>query len=137
MVTIIDASGCRVGRLATSVAKRLLNKEEIAIVNAEKAIITGKERQIKKEFKKKREIGSSRKGPFYPRMPHLILKRTIRGMLPYQKPFGRKAYKRLKVYMGVPREFEGKKFELIGKAKNPPSYAMSLAELSNFMGGKI
>jgi large subunit ribosomal protein L13 len=137
MITIIDASGCRVGRLATSVAKRLLNKEEIAIVNSEKAIITGKERQIKSEFKKRREIGSSRKGPFYPRMPHLILKRAIRGMLPYQKPFGRKAYKRLKVYIGVPKEFEGRKFEIIGKAKKAASYAMSLAELSNSRGGRI
>jgi large subunit ribosomal protein L13 len=137
MITIIDASGCRVGRLATSVAKRLLNKEEIAIVNSEKAIITGKERQIKPEFKKRREIGSSRKGPFYPRMPHLILKRAIRGMLPYQKPFGRKAYKRLKVYIGVPKEFEGRKFEIIGKAKKAASYAMSLAELSNSRGGRI
>jgi large subunit ribosomal protein L13 len=137
MVTIVDASGCRVGRLATSIAKRLLNEEEIVIVNAEKAIITGRERQIKAEFKKRREIGSSRKGPFYPRMPHLILKRAIRGMLPYQKPFGRKAYKRLKVYIGVPKEFEGKKFELIGEAKKPASYAMSLAELSNSLGGRI
>ncbi|HIH97201.1 MAG TPA: 50S ribosomal protein L13 [Thermoplasmata archaeon] len=137
MVTIIDAKECRMGRLATSVAKRLLNEEEIAVVNAEKAVVTGKEKQIKEEYERKRDVGSSRKGPFYPRMPHMILKRAIRGMLPYQKPSGRKAYKRLRVYIGVPKEFEGKKFEYVEEAKRPASYATRLDELSNFMGAKI
>ncbi|HDH44680.1 MAG TPA: 50S ribosomal protein L13, partial [Thermococcus sp.] len=39
MVTVIDATGAVLGRLASIVAKRLLNGEEIAIVNSEKAII--------------------------------------------------------------------------------------------------
>ena len=42
MVEIIDAKGLIIGRLGTHVAKKLLtNKElEIAIVNAEKAIVS-------------------------------------------------------------------------------------------------
>ena len=33
----------------------------------------------------KYELNHARKGPYFPRMPDMILKRTVRGMLPYQK----------------------------------------------------
>ena len=36
---IIDASDCIVGRLASSVAKSLLNGDQIHIINAEQAVI--------------------------------------------------------------------------------------------------
>ena len=65
MVTIIDAEGAVLGRLGTNVAKRLLNGEEIAIVNSEKAIIVGKKATIKNRYKQKREVGTYRKGPFF------------------------------------------------------------------------
>ncbi len=42
MVTIIDSEGAVLGRFCTTVAKRLLNGEEIAVVNSEKVIVTGK-----------------------------------------------------------------------------------------------
>ena len=38
---VIDASECIMGRLASAVAKSLLNGEEIHIVNAENAVISG------------------------------------------------------------------------------------------------
>ena len=38
---IIDASECIMGRLASSVAKTLLKGEEVHIVNAENAVISG------------------------------------------------------------------------------------------------
>lgn len=101
-LTVIDATDLVLGRLCTDVAKRLLNGETVRIVHAEKAIISGDRREIVARYKEKRELGTSRKGPFRPRTPDRILKRTVRGMLPYQKPRGREAYKRLRVYMGVP-----------------------------------
>ncbi|HEC81655.1 MAG TPA: 50S ribosomal protein L13 [Thermoplasmatales archaeon] len=134
MVTVIDASGVVLGRLGSIVAKRLLEGEEIVVVNAEKAIITGKRQQLKKEYMQKREVGTYRKGPFFPRMPDRIVKRTIRGMLPYQTPHGRAAYKRLKCYIGVPEEFEGKDMEkLLDVQKTPLSY-MTVEELSKSLG---
>ena len=96
MTTIIDATGLTLGRLSTNIAKRLLEGEEIAIINSEKAMISGKKSSIKERYKQKREVGTYRKGPFYPRLPDQIVKRTIRGMLPYQKPHGRTAFKRLR-----------------------------------------
>jgi len=134
MTTVIDANGATLGRLSTYTAKRLLGGEEIAIVNSEKAIISGKKSSIKNRYKQKREVGTYRKGPFFPRMPDMIVKRTIRGMISYQKPHGREAFKRLKCYIGVPKEFEGEKFEIIEEAKKQPIDYITIKELSKSLG---
>ena len=102
---VIDGSEHILGRLATYVAKDLLNGEQIVIVNAEKIVITGRKEQILEDYKQRRDRGvkgRNRRGPYYPRMPDRMVKRSIRGMLPYQQPKGRTAFKKLKVYIGVP-----------------------------------
>jgi len=137
MVTVIDASGAVLGRMASIVAKRLLKGEEIAIVNAEKAIILGDEQRVKQEYREKREIGTQRKGPFFPRMPHMIVKRTIRGMLPYQQPKGREAMKRLKCYIGVPDEYKDANMERVGIPEKKPYKYITVEELSRYLGAKI
>ncbi|MCK5637042.1 MAG: 50S ribosomal protein L13 [Thermoplasmatales archaeon] len=137
MTAIIDANGATLGRLSTVTAKRLLNGEEIAVINSEKAIISGKKVAIKNRYKQKREVGTYRKGPFFPRMPDQIVKRTIRGMIPYQTPHGRTAFKRLKCYIGIPKEFEGKKFETIKEAEKQPIDFMTVEELSRYLGAKV
>jgi len=137
MVAIIDAEGAVLGRLCTAVAKRLLNGEEIAIVQSEKVIVTGKKDMIKAHYKHEREVGTYRKGPFYPRMPDRILKRTIRGMIPYQEPHGRVAFKRLKCYLGVPKVLQGKSFEKITAAEKHPADYMTLQEVAQFLGAKV
>lgn len=137
MITIIDATGATLGRLATNAAKRLLKGEEITVINSEKAIISGKKASIKNIYKQKRELGTYRKGPFFPRTPDKIVKRTIRGMIPYQKPHGRQAFKRLKCYTNIPKEFEGQKFEKINETIKQPVDYITVEELSRFLGAKI
>jgi large subunit ribosomal protein L13 len=137
MVAIINAEGAILGRFCTVVAKRLLNGEEIVVVNTEKAIVTGKKNMLKESFKHEREVGTYRKGPFFPRMPDRIVKRTIRGMIPYQTSHGRDAFKRLKCYIGIPKEFEGKKFEIVKEAKKQPVNYMTIEDLSKFLGANI
>ena len=134
---VIDATNCVLGRLSTFTAKELLKVETIAIVNAEKAFISGSRDSIVGEYKRKRELGTQRKGPFYPRVPDRILKRTVRGMLPYQKPNGREAYKRLKVYIGVPEEFKDKSAEKIDKLVFKGTKGISLGELSGYLGFRV
>ena len=134
MVTIINAEGAVLGRMCTHIAKRLLNGEEIAVVNSEKAIITGKKAQIKAEYKVKRDMGTYRKGPFFPRMPDMLVKRTIRGMIPYQSSHGRVAFKRLKCYIGLPNEFEGQPLETIEEARKQPVNFITIDELTKFLG---
>ena len=137
MTTIIDASGLTLGRLSTNVAKRLLDGENISVINSEKAIISGKKSVIKKRYTQKREVGTYRKGPFFPRMPDQIVKRTVRGMIPYQTPHGREAFKRLKCYIGCTSEFEGAKIETVEHAKKQPIDFITVEELSRFLGAKV
>ena len=111
--TIIDAKGLILGRMASGVAKRLLQGENVIVMNAEKAAISGKRLQIVKSAKTFLEVGHHRKGPFHQRRPDRIVRRTIRGMLPRQKPKGVQAFKRLRVYLGVPLECEGKESQTI------------------------
>ena len=134
MTIIIDADGATLGRLSTNTAKRILEGEEIAIVNSEKAIISGKKSSIKNRYKQKREVGTYRKGPFFPRMPDMIVKRTVRGMIPYQTPHGRAAFKRLKCYIGIPKEFKDKKFEIVEESMKQPIDYMTIEELSKSLG---
>jgi large subunit ribosomal protein L13 len=111
---IIDAKGLILGRMSSSVAKCLLQGESIVIVNAEQAAISGKRLQIVKEAKTFLEVGHPRKGPNHPRRPDMIVRKTIRGMIPYRKAKGRDAMKRLRVYLGAPKEFEGKETKTVG-----------------------
>jgi large subunit ribosomal protein L13 len=136
--TVIDASGLILGRLAANVAKRLLNGEEIVIVNAEKAIITGGKEDIIAHFRHRRDVGGDRKGPHYPRTPHMMLKRSVRGMLPFYKPRGRAAYKRLLVHISVPKEFKGKKFQSVeGASELSTERYMALGDVSKVLGYKV
>ena len=106
---IVDASGQILGRLSTEVAKILLNGEEVTIINAEKAIITGKPDEIVKRHRQRWNRGDPHHGPYYPKTPNGILRRSIRGMLPYKKPRGREAFKKLRVNVGNPENLKGEK----------------------------
>ena len=139
MVTIIDGEGLLLGRLASKVAKRVLNGEEIAIVNAEKSVISGNRARVLNNYNVKRQRGSREGGPFFPRRPDHILKRTIRGMLPYKRQRGAEALKCVKVYVGIPVDFQGKPMETIPdihmNTLNYPQY-VTLGAVSTFLGAK-
>jgi len=136
--TIIDAEGLILGRMASQVAKRLLNGEKVVIVNAEKAIISGKRLSILREMQDFLQIGHFRKGPYHPRRPDTIVKRVIRGMLPRKKPRGKEALKRLRVYIGIPKDYEGKEKERIFEAdgRNLRGPYIKVSELARNIGWK-
>ncbi|MEK6827341.1 MAG: 50S ribosomal protein L13 [Nanoarchaeota archaeon] len=116
---IIDGKDAILGRLSAYVAREALKGEEIAIVNCEQIIITGNRKNIEEGLEAKRKrVGSTQKGPKVSRMSEKVVKRTIRGMLPnYRTGRGRDAFKRIKCYVGVPKEFEaGKKISLESKS---------------------
>lgn len=135
-VTVIDADGLILGRMASKVAKRLLNGEEIIIVNAEKAVLSGKRKNKLMEAKEFLKVGYPEKGPFHHRRPDMIVRRTVRGMLPYKQPKGKQAYKRLKVFIGNPEELKDKKTETImeAQAKKLPCPYFTLGEFAKEIG---
>lgn len=137
---IIDATDLVVGRLASYAAKKALLGEKVDIVNCEKAVVSGSRADVLEKFKHKRERATIRKGPFITRMPDRLVRRIVRGMIPYKKEKGRKAYERLMCFVGVPKEFEGKKLETVEDAnyKNRKlTRVVAIIEISREMGAKI
>lgn len=132
---IIDATDQVVGRMASQVAKLLLRGEEISIMNAEKAIISGEPSYTISLYAHRRERGDPLHGPFFPRDPERIVKRAVRGMLPYKKPRGAAAFKRLRVYRSVPADITGE-VRAIGKADNKNEKFMTVGRLSRRLGSK-
>ncbi len=119
MTKIIDGKNAVLGRLASYAAKEALKGEEIIILNCEEIIITGNKKNIEKGFEEKRSrVGHSQKGPRHSKSSEKMVKRTIRGMLPdHRKGRGKIAFKKIKCYVGVPKEFQESKKILAGKQK--------------------
>lgn len=137
-MVVINGENLILGRLASHVAKLLLSGEEVTIVNAEHTIISGSKKSIIADYYQKRNVGTPRKGPFYPRMPDKIVKRTVRGMIPYKKSSGKDAYKRLKVYIGVPKGTKTEDLVTVegASAEGKVKY-IELAEVSRELGAKF
>ncbi len=135
-VTLVNAEGLIVGRMCSKIAKRLLNGEEVIILNSEKAVFSGKRKSKVAEQHLFLEVGAPRRGPFHYRRPDRFLRKTVRGMLPFKQPKGISAYKRLKVYMGVPEEFKDQKMITFEEASSVDLKGprMTLAELASEIG---
>jgi large subunit ribosomal protein L13 len=130
---VVNAEGKQIGRVASVVAKKLLLGEEIAVVNSEKAFISGDKYMIlrrKKELRALNTINPS-KGPYFSRDSEKIMKRCIRGMLPdFRIGRGREAFKKIKCYSGFPEEFKKLEELKIDSIKNTPEKKLTLSELS-------
>jgi large subunit ribosomal protein L13 len=84
-------------------AARSDRDDKVVLINSEKAIVSGSSRSVLQNYHDKYALNHARKGFFYPRMPDMILRRTVRGMLPYQrKSSGRRALRNLRVEIGCP-----------------------------------
>lgn len=110
---LIDANDLIVGRLGAFVAKKALLGESIDIINAEQAVITGDKNDVIGHYKHERERGHPYKGPYLPLREDRLVKRMIRGMLPYKQERGASAFKRIRCYIGTPESLKGKKPESV------------------------
>jgi len=136
---IINATNLIAGRLATVVAKKALLGEEITIINCENAVITGRRDTVLAQRKQRRDRGTPTAGPYCPRMPDQMLKRMIRGMLPYKQERGEAAFKRIMCYRGVPIQLQDKvqqatTIKEADAAKLPYKKFVTLGEIAKFLG---
>jgi large subunit ribosomal protein L13 len=134
----IDGENAILGRLASYAAKRALEGDNIFIVNSEKVVILGSKKHIfERYWKLKKDIGEVWRGPHYPKMPHMIVKRSIRGMVPRRKARGKEALKRVKAYIGMPEEFESKEFKKVAQfSKKTAKKYITVADLAEHLGWK-
>ncbi|MFB6209271.1 MAG: 50S ribosomal protein L13 [Candidatus Nanohaloarchaea archaeon] len=118
-MTVLDAGNKIVGRLATEVARRVKEGEQIDIVNSEKAVISGEREEVVADYRQKYERGSKYTGPHYPKRPDRILKRIVKGMLPDDQELK----SNVKTYLGNPE----------GEAENPGTKEGSDLRTKNYV----
>ena len=124
---LVDAAGMPIGRLASRVALLLRGKTKpqwspdvdagdyVVVINAEKAVLTGKKAETKGYFSASPRPGSSkttsyadmmRKHPTYP------VEHAIKGMLP-KTALGDRMFEKLHVYAGAEHPHKAQKPELV------------------------
>jgi large subunit ribosomal protein L13 len=138
-VLYVDATGHVAGRLCSVVAAEILRGRRIVVLNAEKAVLSGKRETVIEEWKQRLELGSKVNpiyGPLHPRRPDNIMWRMVRGMVPKTKPKGTLGLKRVRFYMGVPAKYSGVKLTKIDQAlaTRPLPMYTTIAELAHNIG---
>ncbi len=144
---IIDAEGHILGRLSSFIAKQALMGENVIVVNAEKAVVSGKKEAVFKKYLKRLEWKNKmnyRKGPFHQKRPDKFVRKAIRGMLPFERLRGRDAYKKIMVYTGIP-ENEIMRVHNLNVNKEgmynsenirKSAIGVTVADICKFIGGK-
>lgn len=108
-LVVIDGRGHLVGRLASIVAKELLNGQKVVVVRCEELEMSNSiyANRVKFQlFVKKRTATNPKRGPFHETSPAELFKRALRGMLPRKTTRGMAAYRRLTAVEGVPAPFD-------------------------------
>jgi large subunit ribosomal protein L13 len=132
---LIDANGLVVGRLATLVAMRLRGKhkatytphvddgDNIIVINAAKAVFTGRKREKKVYHYHTGFIGGIKertaKSIFESRFPERIVEKAVERMVP-RGPLGRRQMSNLRVYPGPDHPHEAQTPETLDVAKMNP-----------------
>ncbi|KAL8274231.1 hypothetical protein Esti_001820 [Eimeria stiedai] len=119
IVVVINCQGHLLGRLASVVAKELLNGQHVVCVRCENINISGSLHRNKlkyQAFLRIRMNSNPSRGPFHMRAPSRIFWRVVRGMIRHKTIRGKKALSRLEVYEGVPIKYERKKKLVVPQA---------------------
>merc|ERR1719161_3106043 len=111
---VVDASGMRLGRMSSEIAKILLGKHKptytpgadmgdyVIVVNAEKVMVTGKKAEQKLYRRHSGRPGGMKIESYkelQERIPERIVEKAVKGMLP-KNSHGRELFRHLKVYKG-------------------------------------
>jgi len=129
---IIDATMGVVGRIASYAAKKVLLGNEVVIVNCNDAIVTGPKAALIATYQVKLSYGgTSQKGPYGSKVPERMLRRSVRGMLPWPKPRAREVYHNVKCFNTVPFEYKDK--EKLTFKKTMKGKYMTLNQLSKLI----
>lgn len=122
---LVDATGIPVGRLSTVLADILSGKmkptwtpfldmgDHVVVINAAKAVLTGRKSQQKMYRHTTTRPGSMkevRADVMLAVHPDRVIEAAVKGMLP-KGPLGRAMYRKLKVYVGAEHTQEAQKPE--------------------------
>lgn len=139
---IIDGRGHLIGRLASTIAKSILQGHNVVVVRCEGLNISGSLYRNKLkylEFLRKRCNINPSRGPFHFRAPSKIFTRIVRGMVPHKTERGKQALARLHTFEGIPTPYDKKKRFVVPSALRilrlkPRRRFTELARLSTEVG---
>jgi large subunit ribosomal protein L13 len=117
---IIDGKDQIVGRVATYASKQALLGSKVDIINCEEMVFTGNYKEVVDKFKRKKSMGAPKRGPYQFKRPEFLVRRIIRGMLPYKQYKGKNAYSKIKCYVGSPK-LEGDAVEVNANVNKVPN----------------
>ena len=141
---LIDGRGHLLGRLASIVAKQLLQGQKVIVVRCEGINISGSFYRNKLKYlsflRKKCNVNPAR-GVYHYRAPSKIFWRTVRGMMPHKTRRGDAALDNLRVVEGIPPPYDKKKRLVVPAALrtlrlNPRRKYCELGRLSHEVGWK-
>lgn len=143
-VIVIDGKGHLLGRLASIVAKQLLNGQKIVVVRAEELNVSGEffRNKLKyHEYLRKATCFNKNRGAFHFRAPSRIFYKAVRGMVSRKTKRGMAALERLKVFEGIPPPYDKKKRVVVPSALRimrlkPGRKFTTLSRLSTSVGWK-
>ena len=127
---VVDAADKKLGRISTEVARLLIGKHKpefarhidtgdfVIVVNAEKAVLTGRKEEQKIYYRHSTHPGglkSETAARLRRRRPAKLIERAVWGMLPKNK-LGRRQIKKLKVYAGPEHPHQAQQPEAVSIA---------------------
>ncbi len=114
---IIDAKDAILGRLSSYVAKQILLGNKVDVVNCEESVVSGKNAAVLQNYIRRIDRKAPGKGPYFYRKPDMLVRRTIRGMLPFKRARGTDSFKNVRCHIGVPENFRDGKILVLEYAK--------------------
>ena len=136
----VDIKGLVSGRVASKVAKAIINGESVVVINAEEAVIVGRREDIVAKYKLRvdaRVVSNPHYGPKYCRVPSNIFKKMVKNMFPTKGSTKDRMAKKLKVYNKTPKELAKEKAQTYEDCTcNERHSFMTLKELALELGAR-
>ena len=127
---VVDATGQTLGRLTAAVARVLQGKHKpsyvphldsgdfVIVINADKAVLTGKKEDAKIYYRQSGRPGGLKAETarvLRARKPRKLVEEAVKGMLP-KTTMGRQQYRKLKVYAGTDHPHQAQKPQALPSA---------------------
>ncbi|MGI6589361.1 MAG: 50S ribosomal protein L13 [Candidatus Iainarchaeum sp.] len=137
---IVDAKDNVAGRLASKVAKALINGERVTVINAQDLVMVGNKKSILEKFSTRVDgavKSNPHYGPKYDRIPSKIFRRMVRNMLPTKKRAKERIIKQLRVFNATAKGMDSKEVIVFEKLKfNQRNNYMKLKDVALLLGGR-
>lgn len=141
-VLYIDGKGLRLGRAASKIAKQLISGKKVVVVNVEKLVVSGDRAAVMSKYERWMEIRTLKNpedvGIKQHRSPDRLFHSAVKNMLP-KTPTGKEALRRLKVYIGVPKDLIDMPFQTLEdvSVSNLRGPYMELGDVSRSLGWSV